>query len=57
MICADVAEMRIEPAQIAIELPLVLGLAPELTVPIAERRLERMAQLANVLRGQIGPYR
>lgn len=57
MICTGASELHIEPDRIALSIPKVLGLDPTLTAAIAERRLDRMAQLATVLRGHVGPYR
>ncbi len=61
VICDGARELLVEPELIALCLPAPLGLAREdgaiVSVAFAERRLERMAQLATLLRANAGPYR
>ncbi len=53
--------MSVEPERLMVCLPAPLGVATKegrlIAVAQAERRLERMAQLATLLRGNAGPYR
>ncbi len=57
VVCADAAEITLEPERVMLCMPELLGLSSSFTAKAAERRLERMAQLTNVLRGHAGPYR
>ena len=55
IIAHEARELAIEPERVTVSLPSVLGLT--LPVDVAQRRIERLAQLATLLRGQTGPYR
>lgn len=60
-LAAEARELSLAHDHIALCLPAPLGLARAdgqlVPVALAERRLERMAQLATLLRGEAGPYR
>ncbi len=64
IVCDGAREVSIEPERMMVCLPAPLGLAhrdagdgERIPVVSAERRLERMAQLTTLLRGNAGPYR
>lgn len=52
----QVEELSIEPERISVRVGLV-GIDPWLTADRVEQKLNRMAQLERVLRGEAGPYR
>lgn len=58
VVCQDTTELDLQPDRVLVRLPHPLGLPPTAHgATFAERKLERMAQLAVALRGVAAPYR
>ena len=56
-ITKDAATLQITRTRVMLELPALLGVDPALGATQAGQRLSRMAQLVQLLRGKVGPYR
>ena len=56
-ITKDAATLQITRTRVMLELPALLGADPALGATQAGQRLSRMAQLVQLLRGKVGPYR
>ena len=56
-ITKDAATLQITRTRVMLELPALLGADPALGATQAGQRLSCMAQLVQLLRGKVGPYR